>query len=508
HGQGIEWLELARIAFVTICAAAVGFAAPYFKLIGAAGVAVGVYPIAREALDDLLEPKMTMELSMLIALCAALVIGELFTALVIIAFVLAAEVIEGLTVRRGRTAIRNLLDLLPSTASLVSGGQVIDIPVSGVRSDDLTLVRPGERIPVDGKVEAGSSFVDESAITGEPMPVEKSDGKAVFAGTINQSGALHVRVETVGRDTSFGKIVEAVEQAERSRAPIQKTADKLAGYLVYFAMGSALITFLITHNVRSSISVIIVAGACGIAAGTPLAILGAIGRAAKQGAVIKGGIYLEALAAVETVMLDKTGTLTYGAPEVVEINPADGIPKQEVLRTAAIAEMRSEHPVGRAIVKRAMQQGMPIQEPEDFSYEPGRGVRAMIRGEQVMVGSAAMMRGRGLQAQTSATGEVFVSQGNKLLGSIVVNDTVRPEAKAAVQDLSKMGIDTLLLTGDAKGTANSVAKSLGIKNVYAELLPQEKRERVKQEVLLKKIVAMVGDGINDAPALAEASIGI
>ncbi|HWC20460.1 MAG TPA: HAD-IC family P-type ATPase, partial [Terriglobales bacterium] len=358
HRSAIEWLELGRIAFVVICAVAVGFNVPYFKLIGAAGTAIGVYPIAREALDDVLERKMTMELSMLIALCAALLIRELFTALVIIAFVLAAEVIEGLTVRRGRTAIRNLLDLLPSTASLLSDGQVIDIPVSDLQRSDLILVRPGERIPVDGRVEDGSSFVDESAITGEPMPTEKSGGKSVFAGTINQSGALHVRVETVGRDTSFGKIVEAVEQAERSRAPIQKMADRLAGYLVYFAMGSAVLTFLITHNARSSISVIIVAGACGIAAGTPLAILGAIGRAAKQGAIVKGGLHLEVLAAVDTVMLDKTGTLTYGVPEVVEVKPSNGIPKQEVLRTAAIAELRSEHPIGRAIVERAMEQGI------------------------------------------------------------------------------------------------------------------------------------------------------
>ena len=512
HDHAVERMDLVRIAFVAISAIAVWFGVPYSTLIGAAGIAVGIYPIAREALDDILERKMTMELSMLIALCAALLIGELFTALVIIAFVLAAEVIEGLTVRRGRTAIRNLLDLLPSTASRVSNGQVIEVPISDVKRDDVILVRPGARIPVDGRVEDGTSFVDESAITGEPMPVEKSEGKAVFAGTINQSGALHIRVEGVGRDTSFGKIVEAVEQAERSKAPIQRTADRLAGYLVYFALGSAVLTFLITHNVRSSISVIIVAGACGIAAGTPLAILGAVGRAAQQGAIIKGGLYLEVLAAVDTVMLDKTGTLTFGVPEVVEINPFNGAGKQDILQAAAIAELRSEHPVGRAIVKRALQQQLPVPEPASFSYEPGRGVWATIDGAEIAVGSAAMMTTRGLHLPTSTNSNggssVFVARRNVLLGSIVVSDAVRPEAQAAVKDLKAMGIDTVLLTGDAKPTANTVAKLLGLSSVYAELLPEQKLQRVREEVQRKKTVAMVGDGINDAPALAEASIGI
>ena len=512
HGHGIEWLDLARIAFVAICAALVGFRVPYFDIIGAAGIAVGVYPIAREALEDILEKKMTMELSMTIALGAALLIGELFTALVITAFVLAAEVLEGLTVRRGRTAIRDLLDLLPGTANLVYQGHVSEVPISVIGAGEVILVRPGARIPVDGKVETGTSFVDESAITGEPMPVEKSAGKLVFAGTINQSGALHVRVESVGRDTSFGKIVEAVEQAERSKAPIQKTADRLAGYLVYFALGSALLTLLITHNVRSAISVVIVAGACGIAAGTPLAILGAVGRAAKQGAIIKGGLYLEVLAAVDTVMLDKTGTLTYGVPEVVEINTFNGVPKQELLQTAAIAELRSEHPVGRAIVKRALQQGLALSEPGSFAYEPGRGVWATINGSEAAVGSAAMMRNRGLQlpASINANGgsEVFVALGKMLMGSIVISDKVRPEAEQAVKDLKSMGIDTVLLTGDSKSAAGVVAKVLGVNSVHAELLPEQKLDRVREAVHSKRIVAMVGDGINDAPALAEASIGV
>jgi heavy metal translocating P-type ATPase len=269
---------------------------------------------------------------------------------------------------------------------------------------------------------------------------------------------------------------------------------------------------VITHNLRSAISVVIVAGACGIAAGTPLAILGAVGRAAKQGAIIKGGLYLELLAAVDTVMLDKTGTLTYGTPEVVEINPFNGVLKHNLLRTAAIAELPSEHPVGRAIVRRALQQNLVLTEPNGFSYEPGRGVRAQIDGADVVVGSATMMSARGLALPPVVTAhkesEVFIAHGNSVIGSILVSDQIRPEAEQAVRDLESMGIDTVLLTGDSSSTAKSVGHLLGVKTVHAELLPQQKLLQVREAVQNKRTVAMVGDGINDAPALAEASIGV
>ena len=261
---------------------------------------------------------------MTIALVAASLIREFFTALVITLFVLVAEVLGGMTVGRGRRAIHELLRFLPQTALLVRNGGSQEVSISTLQPGDLVLVRPGGRIPVDGEVAGGSSFVDQSTITGEAMPVEKTRGSGVFAGTMNQSGAMEVRVVRVGRDTTFGKIVEAVERAEQFRAPIQKTADRLAGYLVYFALAAALLTFVLTRNIRSTISVVIVAGACGIAAGTPLAILGAIGRAARAGAIIKGGLFVEILASVDTVCLDKTGTLTHGTPEVKELRPVEG----------------------------------------------------------------------------------------------------------------------------------------------------------------------------------------
>jgi cation transport ATPase len=320
HEHGFDWMEILRVAFVVVAAAAVWFRVwepfPRISVVGTLATLIGGYPIFKEAFENIVDRKMTMELSMTIALLSALAIGEFFTALVITAFVLAAEMLEGLTVGRGRRAIQDLIDFLPATVTVRRNNHLLEIPAKDLTVGDAVVVKPGGRIPVDGAVLAGRSFVDQAAITGEPMPVEKNPADHVFAGTINQSGAFDIRADKLGRDTTFGKIVEAVERAEKSRAPIQKTADRLAGYLVYFALGAALLTFLITHNIRSTISVIIVAGACGIAAGTPLAILGAIGRAARQGAIVKGGRFLEALADVDTVLLDKTGTLTFGNPRI------------------------------------------------------------------------------------------------------------------------------------------------------------------------------------------------
>ncbi len=265
HEHGLDWIELVRIAFVALAAAAVWLRLwepfPHISVIGIAAALIGGYPIFKEAFENIVERKMTMELSMTIALLAALAIGEFFTALVITGFVLAAEVLEGLTVGRGRRAIQDLLDFLPRTVAVRRHGEVVEIPSDQVQVGDTVIVKPGGRVPVDGVVLGGRSFVEQAAITGEAMPVEKAQGDVVYAGTINQSGALEIDAQKLGRDTTFGKIIEAVERAEKSRAPIQKTADRLAGYLVYFALGAAVLTFIITRNVRSTISVVIVAGA-------------------------------------------------------------------------------------------------------------------------------------------------------------------------------------------------------------------------------------------------------
>ncbi len=516
--HGIEWLELVRIAFVALGAAAVWFRVwepfPHFSVIGILATLIGGYPIFKEAVENIVERKMTMELSMTIALVAALVIGEFFTALVITVFVLAAEVLEGLTVGRGRRAIQNLLDFLPRTVAVRRNGDVIEISADGVRLGDTVIVKPGVRIPVDGLVSAGRSFVDQAAITGEAMPVEKASGDTVYAGTVNQSGALEVRADKLGRDTTFGKIVEAVEHAEKSRAPIQKTADRLAGYLVYFALGAAILTFFITHNARSTISVIIVAGACGIAAGTPLAVLGAIGRAAHQGAIIKGGLYLETLAVVDTVLLDKTGTLTFGTPQIREVVPLNGSTERELIAAASIAECKSEHPLAKAILARASELGIEAMEPDQFSYTPGKGVIAQYAGENIAVGSKVLMSEGGLIVPpangTAADGisAVYVARGHQVLGSVLIADVLRPEAKNAVAAMQRMGLKTVLLSGDLQNVATVIGRELGVDETVGELLPDQKAAWVTKLRENNRKVAMVGDGINDAPALVAANVGI
>jgi heavy metal translocating P-type ATPase len=519
HGHGVERAELARIAFLALAAAAVWLRIweplPRISVIGIAAALIGGYPIFKEAFENIVERKMTMELSMTIALLSALAIGEFFTALVITAFVLAAEVLEGLTVGRGRRAIQDLLDFLPRTISVRRDSQVIEIPADQAEIGDSVVVKPGGHIPVDGIVLDGRSFVDQAAITGEAMPVEKFPGDAVYAGTINQSGALEIGAQKLGRDTSFGRIVEAVERAEKSRAPIQKTADRLAGYLVYFALGAAVLTFLITHNVRSTISVIIVAGACGIAAGTPLAILGAIGRAAHHGTIIKGGLYLESLAAVDTVVLDKTGTLTFGTPQIHDVVSSDGFAEREIIAAANIAERRSEHPLAKAIIARAADLGLPVVEPDRFTYTPGRGVRVSYQGEEILVGSRTLLTEHGIRRILPLDGkgvdgasEVYVARGGQVLGSIRIADVLRPEAKNAVAAIRQMGLRTVLLSGDTQAATSSVGRDLGVDETVGELLPDQKAKWVHELRAKGCKVAMVGDGINDAPALVEADVGI
>jgi heavy metal translocating P-type ATPase len=517
--HGFEWVELIRIAFVAFAAGAVWFRVwepfPHISVVGIAAALIGGYPIFKEAFENIVERKMTMELSMTIALLSALAIGEFFTALVITGFVLAAEVLEGLTVGRGRRAIQDLLDFLPRTVSVRRNNQVIEIPAESLRLSETVIVKPGGRIPVDGVVLSGRSFVEQAAITGEAMPVEKLAGDAVYAGTINQSGALELRADKLGRDTTFGKIIDAVERAEKSRAPIQKTADRLAGYLVYFALGAAVLTFIITRNVRSTISVVIVAGACGIAAGTPLAILGAIGRAAHKGAIIKGGLYLEALAEVDTVLLDKTGTLTFGTPQIRDVVSADGFTERQIIAAAAIAERKSEHPVAKAIIARAGELAIPVIEPDQFAYTPGKGVSADYRGEEIIVGNRTLLMERGLKRILPVNGhgaggasEAYVARAGQLLGTIRIADVLRPEAKSAVAAMRDMGLKTVLLSGDAQEVTTLVGRDLGVDEAVGELLPDQKAKWVSELRGKNRKVAMVGDGINDAPALVEANVGI
>ena len=536
----IERSDILRIAVVGLAvlgawvAGATGTPGWAVGAVGAAALLVGCWPLVVEAVGDLRERRMSMELSMLLAIVAAAAIGEWVTALAVTVFALCAEVLEDLSMDRGRDALTDLMSFLPQTARVVTGphtDEVSEVPLDKVRPGQVIALSPGGRVPVDGVVRTGRADVDQSRITGEALPVQVGPGDRVPAGSITR-GALELEVERVGEDSSYGRIVAAVRHAQSSRAPVQRLADRLAARIVYLALAAALITFLTTRDVRATISVIIVAGACGVAAGTPLAVLAAIARAARCGAFVKDGTHLEQLSAVDTVVLDKTGTLTVGAPRVVSVTPVEsvaqpGAGEAEILALAAAAEWNSEHPIGRAICTEAAVRDLTVPVPGDVAYSPGAGVSTHIEGRRITVGRC---RGQGHQAERdtpgcedeaalstesdpeapSATSVVEVRADGQLLGTIALADRLRQGAASAVRDLGGMGLEVLMLTGDSPASARHVARVLGMaeEQVRAGLLPTDKEKVIDSLRRAGKCVAMVGDGVNDAPALSAADVGV
>jgi Cd2+/Zn2+-exporting ATPase/Cu+-exporting ATPase len=480
---------------------------------------IGGYPIFEEAWENLRKRRMTMELSMTLALVAALCIGQFLTALVIAFFVLFAEMVEDYTVGSGRRAIQTLVDALPRQVRVRRGGEERELSTNEVVTGETIIIRPGERLPVDGVVIKGHSFVDQSSITGESLPVEKVEESTVFAGTINKDGVLEVTVEKIGRDTTFGKIIEIVEQAEKSRAPVQRIADRLAAGLVYFAFGAAAFTLIVTRNFTSTIAVIIVAGACGVAAGTPLAILAGIGSAARRGIITKGGLYLEQLSRIDTIVLDKTGTLTLGIPKVTAVRAINNATEDDVLQSAAIAEQHSEHPLGEAIVRCAHERNLPLREYSQLRYSPGKGIVCEEASTRIFVGTRALFEENGVPVPPDALSEVdggngagktvvLVGRDQKILGAVTLADQLRTEAKRAVKDLKAQGYRLILLTGDSSDTARAIGRELGVDEAIGDLLPEQKVEKIRELLRKGRKVAMVGDGVNDAPALAEATVGV
>jgi Cd2+/Zn2+-exporting ATPase/Cu+-exporting ATPase len=521
HDGGVaEYVRLALMAGV-IVASLTGWwrnwmSRDWFALIA---TLIGGFPIFKEAWENLRKRRMTMELSMTLALIAALCIGQFLTALVIAFFVLFAELVERYTIGGGRRAIQNVIDALPRYVTVRRGGQEHELRTCEVAAGETIIIRPGERIPADGTVSKGHSFVDQASITGESLPVEKVEQSKVFAGTMNTDGVLEVSVEKIGRDTTFGKIIEIVERAEKSRAPVQRIADKLAAGLVYFAFAAAVITLIVTRNITSTIAVIIVAGACGVAAGTPLAILAGIGSAARRGIITKGGLYLEQLSRIDTIVLDKTGTLTLGIPEVTAVRALDDVTENDVLQTAAIAEQHSEHPLGEAIVRRARERNLPLREYSRLHYSPGKGIVCEESGTRILVGTRALFEEQDVVVPMNALSQVasqngagktvvLVGRDQKVLGDVTLADQLRPEARQAVNDLKRQGYHVILLTGDSSDTARVIGRELGVDQSIGNLLPEQKVEKIRELLRAGRRVAMVGDGVNDAPALAEATVGI
>jgi heavy metal translocating P-type ATPase len=514
-----EYIRLGLMGVVVV-ASLTGWWRPFMgrDWLAFVGTVVGGFPIYKEAWENLLKRRMTMELSMTIALLSALAIGQFFTAIVIAFFVLFAELLEGYTVGGGRRAIEKLINALPRHVTVRRNGQESELEAEELSTGEVIVIRPGERIPVDGTVIKGSSYVDQSSITGESLPVEKTEQSKVFAGTINKNGVLEVSVERVGRDTTFGKIIQVVEQAEKSKAPVQRIADRLAAGLVYFALAAAILTFLVTRNLTATIAVIIVAGACGVAAGTPLAILAGIGSAARRGIIVKGGLYLEKLADIDTIVLDKTGTLTMGVPVVTGIRVADGATENEVLQNAAIAEQHSEHPIGEAIIRKARTAKLSLQDYSDLRYIPGKGLTCLDQGSKVVVGTRTLLEENAIRFDTNGAGLldniqpgetlVYVGRNATLLGALTVADQLRDEAIHAIDELKRQGYRTVLLSGDSSEAASAIGAQLGVHQAIGNLLPEQKLEKVRELLRQGRKVAMVGDGVNDAPALAEATVGI
>jgi Cu+-exporting ATPase len=448
------------------------------------------------------------------------------TAAVIIALILLGRLLEARAKAGTTAAIRKLVGLQAKTATVLRDGREVEVPIDAVAVGDEVIVRPGEKVPVDGAIVDGHSTIDESMLTGESVPVESGPGDEVIGATINRAGSFRFRATRVGRDTALAQIVRLVEEAQGSKAPIQRLADRVSARFVPAVIAIALIAFAawllagasFTSAMLALVAVLIIACPCALGLATPAAIMVGTGRGAEMGVLVRSGAALETAQRLDTIVLDKTGTLTRGEPLVTDVVSADGFDEDGVLAIAAAAESRSEHPLGEAVVRAAAERGLEVGDTEGFEAAIGHGVTASVGGRRIAVGSArhlaelgidlSPLAGEAQRLQNEGRTAVYAADGDRAVGLIAIADTLRPEATEAVAELRRLGLEVAMLTGDNRRVAEAIAAAAGIDRVLAEVLPDQKVAEIRRLQEEGRRVAMVGDGINDAPALAQADIGI
>jgi Cu+-exporting ATPase len=480
---------------------------------GLALVLAGGYPVFLNVIRAALNRRVISHTLMTLGVIAALAVGQWITAAVVVFFMRVGDYVEGFTTSRARRAVKELSKLAPQTARVERGEDVIEVPADQVTPGEVVVVRPGEKVPVDGVVLSGQAVVDQAAITGESLPVDAGPGSRIYAAGLVSQGSLRLRTEHAGADTTFARVIRLVEEAEGQRGTVQRFADRFSAWYLPVVAGIAALTFLLRRDPLAAAAVLVVACSCSFTLATPIALLASIGAAARRGLLIKGGRVLETLARADVLLVDKTGTLTLGRPQITDILVLDRRPQDEFLALVAAAERYSEHPLAEAVRRIARERGLLLPGAEQFKAMPGLGVEALVAGRRVVVGNRKLagpdeplLQAEALEAQGKTL--LFVRVDNELAGVLAAADTLRLEVPAALAEVRRLGILKLeLLTGDNETTARDLAGRLGV-DYHADLLPEDKIAVVKAYQAGGHTVVMVGDGVNDAPALAQADVGI
>jgi Cd2+/Zn2+-exporting ATPase len=481
---------------------------------------VGGFPVFKLAVTNILRDfDLTAGVMVSVAMIAALIVGE-YGAMALVAFMMViGEALEDFTRERADHALKELNALVPNMVTLRMDTKDIEVSIGSVRKGDVVLVRPGGRIPVDGEIVEGEASVDQSSITGESMPFDKTIGEKVYAGTLVSSGAVSIEVESIGETTNLGKMIHLVEEAQSTQAPVQRIANRYANFFAPVAIVIAGITWIVTGEPLRGVTMLVAICPCSLVLATPTAVVAAIGNTARKGVLVKHGTAMEQIGKVDVVAFDKTGTVTFGEPVVTGINPLNGFSEDGLLRITASAERSSEHPLARAIIKKATEKGLELNAPTDFESLAGHGIAAVVDGKMVSIGEKMLeeknisLNGNELSrikaSKTEGYTVIPVAVNGSVAGFINVADTVRPASTKALEDLMKLGITkTLLITGDSKIVGEKVGRELGVSETYSEVLPKRKLAIIRELQSQGHKVAYIGDGVNDAPALAAADVGI